>query len=72
MDPDADDASYLARGQYNLELFKPTDSFFDQYFIGSLPHFFFLDSEHRLIRSLVGPQSVRSLTALVESTLLGR
>lgn len=69
MDPDAHVQSYLKRGNYNLAFYKPADSFFDKYFITSLPQFLFLNERKELLRSVIGPQSAESLTSLVQDTL---
>jgi hypothetical protein len=69
MDPDAADLAYLKRGNYNLKFYKPTDKFFDQYFISSLPQFFILNTQHQLLTSITGPQSADSLSSTIKRAL---
>ena len=69
MDPDADDLSYLKRGSYDLKFYKPTDTFFDQYFVASLPQFLIINAQHQLLANVIGSQSVASLTATIQRAL---
>ncbi len=59
--------TYIERGRYDINLYKPDNSFFDDYKIISLPEFFLLDEEHRLQQIVVGPKSYEELRNIVES-----
>lgn len=68
MEPDNLNLIYLLRGQYGLEMYKPSNQFFNDYFITSLPEFFFLNQNRELVERVVGPQSETSLEAVINST----
>ena len=63
MEPDKTNRTYVKRGEYILETYKPDDQFFEDYMIISLPHFFILDENKKLIGNIVGPQSEEKLIA---------
>ncbi|MCA9388352.1 tandem-95 repeat protein, partial [Candidatus Berkelbacteria bacterium] len=67
MEPDNLNLVYLLRGQYGLEMYKPNSQFFDDYFITSLPEFFFLNENRELVDRIVGPQSESSLETQINN-----
>lgn len=71
MEPENRDLTYIERGRYDIVFYEPEDSFYDNYFIISLPHFFVLDEEQVLKGVIVGPYSQDELeqriTNLIEN-----
>lgn len=61
MELDNVNLSHIDRGEYNIEFYKPTDVLYDDYKIISLPQFFVLDKDRKLVNIIVGPQSAEDL-----------
>jgi len=65
MEPDNVNLTYLGRGDYELEFYKPVYDFFDDYKIISLPQFFLMDPNLRLKEIVVGPQAEEDLRDII-------
>ncbi|HRY60002.1 MAG TPA: Ig-like domain-containing protein [Patescibacteria group bacterium] len=65
LEPTETSRSYIGRGDYGLEIYKPSKKFFDDYSIISLPNFIILDENNKFIGSIVGPYSVTELVKMI-------
>lgn len=52
---------FLGRGDYRIPHYRPTDAFYEDYMIISLPQFFLLDGEGNLADIITGPQTAEAL-----------
>jgi len=68
MEPENLNARYILQGQYALDTYKPTSSFFSDYHITSLPQFIFMNTNHTLAATHTGPLAAEALNQLVEQT----
>jgi hypothetical protein len=66
MEPTSLTQSYIERGDYQLDYFQPTDQFFDDYMIISLPQFFLLDEDNIVRGVIVGPNSPADLVVKIK------
>jgi cysteine-rich repeat protein len=69
MEPDSVTKSFLKRGRYSFQVYKPEDTFFDDYKIISLPQFFLIDKDKVLKNVITGPQSKDGLINKINSSL---
>jgi len=51
----------IKRGDYEMNFYKPTNKFFDDYMIIGLPQFFIMGQDQKLLGVIVGSQSEESL-----------
>jgi hypothetical protein len=56
----------IARGAYALEFFKPSDKFYDDYKIISLPQFFLATNKGELLRVITGSKSSADLIKTIK------
>ncbi|MFC1633064.1 TlpA family protein disulfide reductase, partial [Patescibacteria group bacterium] len=63
MEPDNVNLTQLNRGDYQIDFYKPTDRFHDDYFSISLPTFYVLNEERELLDIIAGPRTVAQLKA---------
>jgi cysteine-rich repeat protein len=66
MEPDNVNKAFLARGEYPIRFYKPADQFFHDYHIISLPQFFLLDEDRKLVNIITGPQAYEELIRKIE------
>lgn len=57
LEPDNQNITYIQRGRYNMDFYKPTDEFHDEFYTISLPQFLFVDEGKVLQGIKVGPQA---------------
>lgn len=69
MEPNNINITQLFRGKYKVQFYKPTDDFYDDYKIISLPQFFVLDQNRNLLDIIVGPQSEAELTERINNSI---
>ena len=62
LEPLAFTEKFLGRGDYQIPLYRPTDTFYEDYMIISLPQFFLLDGDGLLVDIITGPQTAETLT----------
>lgn len=56
----------VSRGDYSIDIFKPSDNFYDDYNISTLPEFIFATNRGELLRLVLGSQSLQELKSIVE------
>jgi hypothetical protein len=69
MEPNFLNITQIGRGNYNMDFYKPTEDFYDDYSIISLPQFFILNNNQELMGTVVGSQSKKELGQKIKKIL---
>lgn len=65
MEPGAINQTKLTRGNYEMEFYKPSDKFYDDYKIISLPQFFLATKRGELVGVITGSKSAEELVNMI-------
>jgi len=69
LEPDNLNQTMVTRGEYNIDLYRPLDKFYQDYYIISLPQFFVLNENRELLGIINGSRPASELMDIVSQLL---